>query len=75
MGMCTICVMIRQLALLRKLINKGQHSILSMVRMSNEAIVCFYLTPTDFNKNIHCFCEKDQVFILIIDEDIITLLI
>ena len=38
MGMCTLCVMIRQLALLRKRINKGQHSILSMVMMSKGAI-------------------------------------
>ena len=59
--------MIRQLALLRKQINKGQYSILSMVMMSKEAIVYFYRRPTHFNKNIHCFREKDQVFILIID--------
>ena len=72
MGICTLCVMIRQLALLRKRVNKGQHIILSMLMMSKEAIYVFYRRPTHFNKNIHCFREKDQVFILIIDEVVVV---
>ena len=62
--MCTLCVMIGKLALLRKQINKGQHIIFSMVMMSKGAMYFFIvglliLTKTYIDKVVvvvnHCF--------------------
>ena len=63
-----LCVMIRQLALLRKRITHH-------FKHGNDvegSYIFFYCRPTHFNKNIHCFREKDQVFILIIDEVVVV---